>query len=167
MNNNTTEKTIKVNISGYGRIPTTNSIAPAYNIDHTKKQILRLFAFKSFRVFNAATGIIITKNNIDNLFASTDETPVVEQPNVATVTNTPVEETSIESVSEINDTHVENVSDTNEEVAQYNDDADVAVTSETETTTSDDDTLTVPANNNTQQSNNNKKFDNKHGKKHK
>ena len=57
---------LKVNVTGRGFIPGLNSIAPVYNREIDVTGIKRILNFKQFRVFDSATGIIITKKNIDS-----------------------------------------------------------------------------------------------------
>lgn len=78
---------MKVNIVGKGVIPGINKLAPVYNQDLEKPQILRILNFKDFRVFGVGTGLI-TKNNIDAAFEASidnakkeaeEKKPVVEK----------------------------------------------------------------------------------------
>lgn len=59
---------MKVNISGRGIIPGLNTIAPAYNKDLSKNQILRILGSNNLRVFKADDACLITKKNIDEIF---------------------------------------------------------------------------------------------------
>ena len=69
---------MKVNISGRGRVPGIGTLAPVRGYDASKEFVLRLLNYKQFKVFDAASGGLITKTNVDKLFAPKVETPVVE-----------------------------------------------------------------------------------------
>lgn len=56
---------MKVNIIGRGYIPVLNTLAPAYNQELEKSQILRIIGFKKFRIYCADGSGMITKDNID------------------------------------------------------------------------------------------------------
>jgi hypothetical protein len=71
---------MKVNISGRGRVPGIGTLAPVRGYDASKEFVLRLLNYKQFKVFDAASGGLITKTNVDKLFAPKVETPVVEAP---------------------------------------------------------------------------------------
>jgi hypothetical protein len=63
---------MKVNITGKGVIPGINVLAPVYNKDLDKAQIMRILNFREFRVFGVGVGLI-TRANIDAAFdASVD-----------------------------------------------------------------------------------------------
>ena len=63
---------MKVNITGKGVIPGINVLAPVYNKDLDKSQIMRILNFREFRVFGVGVGLI-TRTNIDAAFdASVD-----------------------------------------------------------------------------------------------
>lgn len=63
---------MKVNITGKGVIPGINVLAPVYNKDLDKSQIMRILNFREFRVFGVGVGLI-TRANIDAAFdASVD-----------------------------------------------------------------------------------------------
>ena len=61
---------MKVNISGKGVIPGVNSLAPKYGVDLDIVAIKRILNYRQFKVFSSETGLIITKQNIDQLFAT-------------------------------------------------------------------------------------------------
>ena len=92
---------MKVNISGVGLIPKVGLLAPVYGKDLTKDTVNVILKYASFKVYVAATGVRITKKNIDEIFGTvTKQTsnPVKKAPVVETVvTNEPVE---IEQVEE-------------------------------------------------------------------
>lgn len=59
---------MKVNISGVGLIPGVGLLAPVYGRDLTKDKVARILNYASFKVYVAATGVRITKKNIDEIF---------------------------------------------------------------------------------------------------
>lgn len=59
---------MKVNIAGAGLIPRIGLIAPVYGKDLSKDVIYNIINSTSFRVYVAATGVCITKKNIDEIF---------------------------------------------------------------------------------------------------
>lgn len=63
---------MKVNISGKGVIPGLNTLAPVYNVDLDKQQILRLLNFRNFRVYGVGTGLL-TMANVDAAFDASVE----------------------------------------------------------------------------------------------
>lgn len=63
---------MKVNISGKGVIPGLNTLAPVYNVDLDKQQILRLLNFRNFRVYGVGTGLL-TPTNVDAAFDASVE----------------------------------------------------------------------------------------------
>ena len=86
---------MKVNISGVGLIPKVGLLAPVYGKDLSKDTVSVILKYASFKVYVAATGIRITKKNIDEIFGT-----VVKQSasNVSTTkkTTTKVESTPVE-----------------------------------------------------------------------
>ena len=58
---------MKVNINGRGIIPGIGTIPPVYNREMSENEILRLLNFQQFKVYSAASGILITKNNIKEM----------------------------------------------------------------------------------------------------
>ena len=62
---------MKVNISGVGLIPKIGLLAPIYGKDLTRDDVANLLNYSSFRIYVAATGIKITKANIDEVFGIT------------------------------------------------------------------------------------------------
>lgn len=69
---------MKVNISGRGRVPGIGTLAPVRGYDASKEFVLRLLNYKQFKVYDAASGGLITKTNVDKLFAPKVETSVVD-----------------------------------------------------------------------------------------
>lgn len=59
---------MKVNISGVGLIPKVGLLAPVYGKDLTKDAVAVILNYASFKVYQASTGIRITKKNIDEIF---------------------------------------------------------------------------------------------------
>lgn len=78
---------MKVNISGVGLIPGVGLLAPVYGRDLTKDKVARILNYASFKVYVAATGVRITKKNIDEIFGGAKKAaaptpppaPVVEE----------------------------------------------------------------------------------------
>lgn len=60
---------MKVNISGVGLIPRVSLLAPVYGKDLTKDTVAVILNYASFKVYQASTGIRITKKNIDEVFS--------------------------------------------------------------------------------------------------
>lgn len=83
---------MKVNISGRGRVPGIGTLAPVRGYDASKEFVLRLLNYKQFKVFDAASGGLITKTNVDKLFA-----PKVEAPAVDTTKKTAKKEEVVET----------------------------------------------------------------------
>ena len=89
---------MKVNISGVGLIPKIGLLAPQYGRDLDKDTVSVILNFSSFRVFVAATGVRITKTNIDEVFGT--PAPVAPTPKKKTTKKTtkkaaPVEEVAV------------------------------------------------------------------------
>ena len=59
---------MKVNISGVGLIPKVGLLAPVYGKDLTKDTVAVILNYASFKVYVAATGVRITKKNINEIF---------------------------------------------------------------------------------------------------
>lgn len=71
---------MKVNVYGRGVIPGVG-LLPVYNIEMNDQQILRTLNFRDVRVFNAATGIIITRQGLLEKMAEPKKpVPVVAKP---------------------------------------------------------------------------------------
>ena len=95
---------MKVNITGFGTIPRIGILAPAYNVEMDQQGVRRMMNFPEFRVFDAETGTIITRKNINDVLASkqvkksaTEEKPKKQQKSVEApvVEETPVTETPV------------------------------------------------------------------------
>lgn len=57
-----------VNISGVKKvIPGIGKLPPVRNYDATETEIRRLICFKDWKVYEASTGRLITKTNVDNV----------------------------------------------------------------------------------------------------
>lgn len=114
---------MKVNVTGKGVIPGLKCLAPVYGQDLSEVQVRRIIAFPMFRVYNATTGKIITRNNVSKMFL--DDTPEIKPMTVTTATavvetkqeeiqpvvkeETPVEESVVEEVPVIEETPVPEV----------------------------------------------------------
>ena len=59
---------MKVNISGVGLIPKVGLLAPVYGKDLSKDTVAVILNYASFKVYVAATGVRITKKNINEIF---------------------------------------------------------------------------------------------------
>lgn len=121
---------MKVNITGFGTIPRIGILAPAYNVEMDQQGVRRMMNFPEFRVFDAETGTIITRKNINDVLASkqvkkpaTEEKPKKQQKATETsvVEETPVIETPV--AEEVEEVKVE-VS-TYEETEAVNDEAEI------------------------------------------
>lgn len=118
---------MKVNITGFGTIPRIGILAPAYNVEMDQQGVRRMMNFPEFRVFDAETGTIITRKNINDVLASkqvkkpaTEEKPKKQQK----ATEAPVvEETPVTETPEVEEVKVE-VS-TYEETEAVNDEAEI------------------------------------------
>ena len=84
---------MKVNISGRGQIPGLGRLAPVRGVELSEMDIRRLINFHQFKVYDASTGKLIMKNNIDEIFKPT----VVAKPsiNIAKPAETPKVEVTI------------------------------------------------------------------------
>lgn len=118
---------MKVNITGFGTIPRIGILAPAYNVEMDQQGVRRMMNFPEFRVFDAETGTIITRKNINDVLASkqvkkpaTEEKPKKQQ---KATENPVVEETPVTETPEVEEVKVE-VS-TYEETEAVNDEAEI------------------------------------------
>lgn len=75
---------MKVNIAGVGLIPRVGLLAPVYGKDLTKDTVKVILGYSSFRVYVAATGVRITKKNIDAIFGA-DVKKTIATPSTAVV----------------------------------------------------------------------------------
>lgn len=62
---------MKVNIAGVGLVPKLGLLAPVYGKDLGRDDVNKILSYSSFKVYVAANGIQITKNNIDEVFGVT------------------------------------------------------------------------------------------------
>jgi len=84
---------MKVNISGRGQIPGLGRLAPVRGVELSEMDIRRLINFHQFKVYDASTGKLIMKTNIDEIF----KPAVVAKPsiNIAKPVETPKVEVTI------------------------------------------------------------------------
>ena len=118
---------MKVNITGFGTIPRIGILAPAYNVEMDQQGVRRMMNFPEFRVFDAETGTIITRKNINDVLASkhvkkpaTEEKPKKQQ---KATENPVVEETPVIETPVVEEVKVE-VS-TYEDTEAVNDEAEI------------------------------------------
>lgn len=139
---------MKVNITGFGTIPRIGILAPAYNVEMDQQGVRRMMNFPEFRVFDAETGTIITRKNINDVLASkqvkkpateekpkkqqkatenpvVEETPVTETPEVEEVKEVKVEVSAYEETEAVNDEAeiIEDIIDTTATVVADSDEA--------------------------------------------
>ena len=74
---------MKVNISCGGLIPKVGLLAPVYGKDLTKDTVNVILKYASFKVYVAATGIRITKKNIDEIFGTAVKQAATPAPTTA------------------------------------------------------------------------------------
>lgn len=116
---------MKVNISGVGLIPKVGLLAPVYGKDLSKDTVSVILKYASFKVYVAATGIRITKKNIDEIFGTvvkqSASTLVTAKKTVTKVESTPVEIEQVATPVEFNEVveapAIEETADTDEIVA--------------------------------------------------
>lgn len=77
---------MKVNITGVGLIPRVGLLAPVFGKDLSKDTVSVILKYSSFKVYVAATGIRITRKNIDQIFGESVQQSVARP---AAVNNTP------------------------------------------------------------------------------
>lgn len=74
---------MKVNITGVGLIPRVGLLAPVFGKDLSKDTVSVILKYSSFKVYVAATGIRITRKNINQIFGESVQQsvarPVVEK----------------------------------------------------------------------------------------
>lgn len=77
---------MKVNISGNGFIPIVNSLAPVRGVEISERDAARLLSYRKFRIYSAQSGLLITMDNISEIFKSVKiekpkkvEAPVIEK----------------------------------------------------------------------------------------
>ena len=59
---------MKVNISGRGVVPGMGVLAPVYGVEMSKDSILRFLNFQNFKLFEASSGALITRSNLEEFF---------------------------------------------------------------------------------------------------
>lgn len=59
---------MKVNILGKGIIPGIGTLAPKYDVELSENEVKRLLNYSQFRLGDVATGLLITKANVDTFF---------------------------------------------------------------------------------------------------
>lgn len=99
---------MKINIAGRGVIPVVNALAPVRNVECDEKLIKRLLNYHQFRLYQASTGLLILKSNVDEIIKASMQKPVkkVELPKI----EEPVVESKIEVPSvEVEDVTIEDV----------------------------------------------------------
>ena len=97
---------MKVNISGVGLIPKVGLLAPVYGKDLSKDTVSVILKYASFKVYVAATGIRITKKNIDEIFGTVvkqSASTVVTAKKTTTKVSTPVEIEQVATPVEFNE----------------------------------------------------------------
>lgn len=113
---------MKVNISGVGLIPKVGLLAPVYGKDLSKDTVSVILKYASFKVYVAATGIRITKKNIDEIFGTvvkqSASTLVTAKKTTTKVESTPVEIEQVATPVEFNEVveapAIEETTDTDE-----------------------------------------------------
>ena len=142
---------MKINVTGRGRVPGINALAPVYNREADIPLIKRILAYRVFRVFDCESGLQITTKNlcefdhkdpIPTPVVTKIETPVVEtktivpEPVVYDTTPEPTEEETpmVEEVS--NDEVIVDQSVTDDDIV-------VAVSDEVVVESTTDDTETT------------------------
>ena len=115
---------MKVNISGVGLIPKVGLLAPVYGKDLSKDAVSVILKYASFKVYVAATGIRITKKNIDEIFGTVvkqSASNVSTTKKTVTKVSTPVEIEQVATPVEFNEVveapAIEETTDTDEIVA--------------------------------------------------
>lgn len=85
---------MKVNVTGRGFVPGPNSIAPVYNQEMSESQIRRILNLGNLRVFDATTGGLITKKNINNILSDKNKTDAKKEVEVDKTTDVKLVETN-------------------------------------------------------------------------
>ena len=106
---------MKCSIKGTGMVPIVGQLAPVFDCDLSELQMLKMFNFPKFSVYQKSSGLLVTKSNYKSLFnkevsnpepveiveiapeVSTEET--IDEPVVVTEAE-PVVETEAEPVVE-------------------------------------------------------------------
>ena len=80
---------MKITVSGRGFIPGVNALAPVRGVECDEKLVRRLLNYHQFRVYDATTGLLITRSNVDKILEGAqpkqkpvEHKPVVEAPKV-------------------------------------------------------------------------------------
>ena len=84
---------MKVNISGRGVIPVINTLAPVRGVEMSERDVARLVNYRQFRVYASDSGLLITHDNIKEIFAKKIEKPQKKVEPVVEKKPTPVVET--------------------------------------------------------------------------
>lgn len=92
---------MKVNISGKGIIPSLRRLAPVMGAELSEKDIRKLLTYRYFKLYDAETGMHITRENVDAIFK-----PVQKVNTINSTKPTPIEEPA-PVVEEINTSVVE------------------------------------------------------------
>lgn len=83
---------MKVNITGVGLIPRVGLLAPVFGKDLSKDTVSVILKYSSFKVYVAATGIQITRKNIDQIFGESVQQSVARPAAVNNIPSAPVVE---------------------------------------------------------------------------
>ena len=91
---------MKINITGRGVIPGIGTIPPVYNRELSEMAISRLLNFPSFKLYDSASGMLITKKNLTEIIANSNATQSqIEDTSDVVVATTPVEENVVVEAS--------------------------------------------------------------------
>lgn len=86
---------MKVNITGVGLIPRVGLLAPVFGKDLSKDTVSVILKYSSFKVYVAATGIRITRKNIDQIFGESVQQSVARPAAVNNIPSAPVVEKAV------------------------------------------------------------------------
>lgn len=98
---------MKVNIKGVGLIPRVGLLAPVFGKDLSKDTVSVILKYSSFKVYVAATGIRITRKNIDQIFGESVQQSVARPTAVNIIPSAPV----VEKVAAPTPVEIEKVSE--------------------------------------------------------
>ncbi len=98
---------MKVNITGVGLIPRVGLLAPVFGKDLSKDTVSVILKYSSFKVYVAATGIRITRKNINQIFGESVQQSVVRPTAVNSIPSSPV----VEKVAAPTPAEIEKVSE--------------------------------------------------------
>ena len=73
---------MRVNIKGRGIVPRVGKLAPVYNQDLQKNDIEFLLNFNQFKVYETKTGLLITRDTVDEMFAKSQKPVAPKKPTV-------------------------------------------------------------------------------------